>query len=176
KPGHGFLRMSREVMESWEVTLEACRALRAEFCVVQTPASFTDTPSNVENALRFFREIDRDGLTIGFEPRGWSEPWVKKVCEEADVVHVVDPFASEPVHLSSKRVLYLRLHGSPPGKKMYSYTYTDEDLRKLERYLRRIEFRRAYVMFNNVTMFDDAYRFLHLLQEAGWEVDQSMSK
>jgi hypothetical protein len=31
-------------------------------------------------------------------------------------------------------------------------------------------------MFNNVTMFDDAYRFLKLLQETGWEMDQSMSK
>ena len=89
---------------------------------------------------------------------------------------MVDPFASEPLHLSSRRILYLRLHGSPPGKRMYSYTYTDEDLRWLERFLRRFEFTKAYVMFNNVTMFDDAYRFLRLLQETGWEIDQSMSK
>jgi uncharacterized protein YecE (DUF72 family) len=59
---------------------------------------------------------------------------------------------------------------------MYSYTYTDGDLQRLERFLRRFEFSRAYVMFNNVTMFDDAYRFLKLLQETGWEMDQSMSK
>lgn len=176
KPGHGLLRMSREVMESWELTLEACRALRAEFCVVQTPAAFNDAPQNVENALRFFKEIERDGITVGFEPRGWSEPWIRKVCEEADLVYVVDPFAGEPVHLSSRRILYLRLHGSPPGKRMYSYTYTDGDLQRLERFLRRFEFSKAYVMFNNVTMFDDAYRFLRLLQETGWEMDQSMSK
>ncbi len=41
----------------------------------------------------------------------------------------MDPFADEPdTHTD---FAYFRLHGSPPGKRMYRYTYTEGDLKEL---------------------------------------------
>ncbi|MCS6788241.1 MAG: DUF72 domain-containing protein [Aigarchaeota archaeon] len=167
KDGHGLLRPTEEVRESWKVTLDACRALSAKAVVVQTPPAFRDTPENVANAIRFFGSIERDEAVVGFEPRGWSQESVRRVCEETDVTHVTDLFAAMPVALSSRSIAYFRLHGSPPGKRMYSYTYTDDDLRALAELLREVEAKEVYLMFNNVTMFDDALRFLRLLQSTG---------
>ncbi|MEN3047762.1 MAG: DUF72 domain-containing protein [Candidatus Caldarchaeales archaeon] len=167
RDGHGLLRLTEEVTESWEVTLEAVRALSARAVVVQTPPAFRDTSENVANAIRFFGSIERDDAVVGFEPRGWSPGSVRRVCEETDVTHVTDPFSAMPVALSSRSVAYFRLHGSPPGKKMYSYTYTDDDLRTLAMQLRGVKAEEVYVMFNNVTMFDDALRFLRVLQSTG---------
>ncbi|MEM2991420.1 MAG: DUF72 domain-containing protein, partial [Halobacteria archaeon] len=66
-----------------------------------------------------------------------------------------------PFHL--KQTLYFRLHGSPPGKKMYSYRYSDSDLRLLHQKIKSYEDRgEIYCMFNNIAMWDDALRFKEL--------------
>jgi len=44
---------------------------------------------------------------------------------------------------------------------MYSYRYTDGDLEKLRRFCDDVD--EAYVLFNNVAMYEDAMRFLAML-------------
>jgi len=166
---YGFLRPTKENFEAWEKTLEICKAMRAEVCVVQTPAAFGYSDENLSNAEQFFSSIKRDGVLIGWEPRGtWREhlPVVKKLCEKLDLIHVVDPLRCEPV--SDAQLTYFRLHGIGGKEANYRYRYTDQDLAKLRKIVEK-EFesgRSVYVLFNNVYMADDAARFIELLKSA----------
>jgi len=163
---YGFLRPTGEVFEAWERTGEICEALRAQICLIQCPASFTATEQNIQNMGKFFSEIDRKKLTIVWEPRGpsWTDQKVRMLCEDLDLTHCVDLFAQDPLHFS-KKIAYFRLHGKPPGEKMYYYKYTEPDLKWLLEKLKRPESEnlKVYCLFNNVYMGEDAERFAHLL-------------
>jgi uncharacterized protein YecE (DUF72 family) len=163
---YGFLKPTEEVFEAWKKTKEICHALKAEICLIQCPASFNADEQNIRNMKEFFSEIDRGNLTIAWEPRGesWTDEKVRRLCEELDLTHCVDPFAQQPVHFSNKTA-YFRLHGKPPGAKMYYYRYSDKDLEWLSAKLRDLEAQglRIYCLFNNVYMGEDAERFAQLI-------------
>ncbi len=164
---YGFLRPTRQVFEAWEKTMEICKVLEAKVCVIQCPASFTANEQNIRNAKKFFSEIEREELTIAWEPRGksWTAEKVESLCEELELTHCVDPFAAEPAHFAGKTA-YFRLHGKPPGTRMYYYEYSDEDLKWLSERVRRLEAEglMVYCLFNNVYMEQDAEKFSHLIQ------------
>jgi len=156
---YGFFRPTDEVFEAWERTREICNTLKAKICLIQCPASFVAVEQNVMNMREFFTKIDREGLTIAWEPRGksWTDERVRRLCEELGLTHCVDPFARDSVFFS-RGIAYFRLHGSPPGKRMYYYKYTDEDLKWLMEKAESLETRglKVYYLFNNVYMGDDA--------------------
>ncbi|GBC71524.1 hypothetical protein HRbin02_01309 [Candidatus Calditenuaceae archaeon HR02] len=160
---HGGLQPTKEVYESWNITKTICAELRSPFCLIQTPSSFRDTPENVRNAETFFSNVERGVFDIGFEARGWSLDAIAKICRRAGLVHVTDPFLQDPVTLGKHRTVYLRLHGSPPGKTMYNYSYTDDDLATLHRKIRGYDGDVIYVLFNNVSMERDSKRFIKLI-------------
>ncbi|MEM4590416.1 MAG: DUF72 domain-containing protein [Nitrososphaerota archaeon] len=160
---HGDLKPSEEVYESWDVTRRICELLKAPICIIQTSHSFKDTPENLENAETFFSSIERGNLQIGFEPRGWSVENISKICRRHGLIHVTDPFLQDPTTLTTNRTAYLRLHGSPPGRYMYRYSYSDEDLKKLHNIIRKYDADLVFVMFNNVTMEEDSKRFMKLV-------------
>jgi uncharacterized protein YecE (DUF72 family) len=167
---YGFLRPTEENFRAWEETLEVCRAMRVEVCVLQTPASFEYSGENMGNVEAFFSAIRRDGVILGWEPRGtWRDNLqaVSKLCDKLDLVHIVDPFRCQPQ--SSHQLVYFRLHGMGGKEYNYRYKYTDSDLRRLaelvEKYL--MEGGRVYVLFNNVYMADDAIRFIEALSGLG---------
>jgi uncharacterized protein YecE (DUF72 family) len=57
------------------------------------------------------------------------------------------------------------LHGLGGKEVNYAYEYTGEDLARLSHELSLLTekgLERAYVMFNNITMFNDAIRFRNL--------------
>ncbi|KYH42662.1 MAG: hypothetical protein AYL33_001640, partial [Candidatus Bathyarchaeota archaeon B63] len=109
-----------------------------------------------------------DGLTVVWETRGpsWEEDdareRLRSLLESLDVPHVTDPFRSLPVY--SGPIAYLRLHGR--GPRMYYYQYTDEELKELHGIVRSLEEdgRDVYVLFNNLSMFEDAIRFLRFTE------------
>ena len=148
----GFFKPTDEVFRAWEVTKEVAEILKVKFVLFQTPKSFRDTDENMQNMREFFKSIERD-FTFGFEPRGWREEKIKRICEELDLVHVVDPFVSEQLY---GEICYFRLHGFD-----YKHKYTDEELMELQNLLNKD----CYVMFNNVHMFDDALRFKQLVEK-----------
>jgi len=159
---YGFFRPTDKVFEAWEVTNEIRKALDAEIVVFQCPASFKEKEENINNMGDFFRSIavDRRDTKIIWEQRGgWNKNTIRKICEELDLIHCVDPFADEPV--TPAGFAYFRLHGSPPGKRMYRYTYTENDLKKL--YEKCMHFSQVYVLFNNDTMYEDALRFMKMV-------------
>jgi uncharacterized protein YecE (DUF72 family) len=160
---YGMLRPIRENLDAWFATLTVCRILRAKTCLIQTPPKFGCTPRNSRNATQFFREIDRDRLNVAWEPRGdWSEnpEQVSRICEKLELVHVVDPLRKSPAYNSE--LGYFRLHGLGGKEVNYAYKYNDEDLATLSHELSLFTekgLERAYVMFNNISMFNDAIRF-----------------
>ena len=162
---YGFFRPTKEVFEAWNQTREICEALEASVCLMQCPARFDASEINLSNMRRFFSEIDRGGMTIAWEPRGpiWTDELTESLCRELNLILCVDPFA-KPIP-TFQEIIYLRLHGKPPGERLYHYRYSDEDLKLLKAWIQSLSpERRVYCLFNNITMREDAKKFLALIQ------------
>jgi uncharacterized protein YecE (DUF72 family) len=153
----GGFQDTDEVWQAWAKTLEMAKAVRAEVVLFQCPASFQATQQNVHNLSRFFEKVSSQTFRLAWEPRGpWPEEIIRDLCAAHDLIHCVDPLINRPVFGD---ILYWRLH----GKGSYSYRYTDEDLEQLRTLLRDQEDRKAYILFNNVAMKEDAERFRRML-------------
>jgi uncharacterized protein YecE (DUF72 family) len=152
---YGFFRPTDEVMTAWERTLEIAGALQASIVVLQCPARFTPTPEHIRNIRQFLERARRPaGLRLAWEPRGeWPREIIAGICREYDVIHAVDPFQGLP---AADGTAYFRLH----GRTGYRYQYTDEDLEQLAAWCQG--FAKAYCMFNNISMWEDALRFRRL--------------
>jgi len=152
--------------EAFDKMKKICRILQARVLLIQTPGSFR--PDQLGAAHEFFKEADRDGLTLVWETRGdeWEKPEVRdllrKILDGVGVSHVTDPFRLMPV--CTGRVAYFRLHGL--GARMYYYQYTDRELEELHNRVKPFDCldHEVYVFFNNLSMFEDAKRFLHFLK------------
>ena len=147
-------RRFSSVEEETENLIKLARALNAFFLLFQTPKSFKYSDSNLKLVSDYLNSLPKEFI-LGVELRGWSREEVEKLLKNVEVVHVVDPFKESPLRGDP---YYLRLHGSPPGRKMYSYKYTKEDLRYLKRVVEGLE-GDVYVVFNNIWMCEDALRF-----------------
>ncbi|HEX9911305.1 MAG TPA: DUF72 domain-containing protein, partial [Desulfatiglandales bacterium] len=151
---YGGFRATKEVMEAWKRTSAFAKTLGASLIVFQCPASFRPLAQNVKNLRAFFSKIDRGGFAFAWEPRGeWPDDLIRKLCEELDLIHCVDPFKNEPLFGS---IDYFRLHRITD----YVYTYTDKELEFLRK---KLTAKPTYVMFNNNTMKEDALRFMKIL-------------
>ncbi len=155
---YGGFQDTPEVRAGWTDTKVVAEVLHASAILFQTPAAFGPTETNVRNLYRFFESIRTEAVRV-LELRGvWASHIVEKICDDLGLVHAVDPFAQDPATIG---LAYFRLHGSPPGPKIYAYTYTDEDLAMVR--TKAEEYDDAYVLFNNRTMHDDATRLRRLL-------------
>ncbi len=153
----GSFRCSDVVGMAWERTRAVAEVLGARRILFQCPARFEPTLETVRSMRAFFSALDRTGLELLWEPRGaWPESLVRDLCEELGLTHVVDPFRQVPV---AGCVPYYRLHGLTG----YRHRFTDEELEELRL---RVGSGPAYVLFNNVSMREDALRFIARL-EAG---------
>lgn len=161
--GYGNFNPSEKTFEAWEKMLEVVKSLSARIAVFQTPPSFNPSPKNTGNMKRFFREIDREGVRLAWEPRGeWLKKTTvtKKILEELELIHVVDPFWDQPL---TAGIYYFRLHGL--GKRYnYRYEYSLEDLKNLKTLVESLEdAEEVYVLFNNVKMYDSAKLFSKII-------------
>ncbi len=166
---YGFFRPTKENLEAWEKNLEICKALNVKICIFQSPPSFRPVKENIKNMEIFFTTIARGSIYLAWEPRGewYKRPdLVKKLCDELDIIHVVDILKRKP--LSSHDIAYIRLHGLN-GDINYKYKYTDEDLIRLSEEVKWLikEKNEIYVLFNNIYMAEDAKRFLNILKRKG---------
>ncbi len=156
KEAYGSFKPSPENYQAWEETLEVAHALEAEIVVFQTPASFGPGPKNIAQMREFFNTIQRNGLKLAWEPRGaWSPEEAGRLCRELDLIHVVDPFQGREKWGS---IIYWRLHGIGG----YKHRYTDQELNRLVTILKKSKKKRAYILFNNIYMWEDAQRFLEI--------------
>jgi len=148
----GAFQWNQSTQMIWQYIRDIVRTLRGRMVIFQSPKSFTPEPKHIKNFKRFFNEIDRSGLILGWESRcPW--PHLNQILSELEIIDVVDPFERDPV---SGQIGYYRIHGGQSYRKKFS----DTDLTLLAKRIKRI----SYVMFNNITMFDDASRFLKLIE------------
>lgn len=159
------LKIAESSLQAFEQMKQICKTLNSKMLLIQTPASFK--PDKLADAEKFFEKVDRESLILVWETRGdvWEirENYEKlgKVLKNLDVGHVTDPFKVMPAYTGE--VTYFRLHGL--GKQMYYYQYSDEELRKLKEFaiLYEKKGRDVYVLFNNLSMFEDGIRFKEYL-------------
>jgi len=152
---YGFFKPSDEVSEAWEKTRDIAKALQAKAIVFQCPASFADNAENTENMRLFFTRMDRDDFLFVWEPRGkWSNKTVTALCRDLDLVHCVDPLEKPPLYGTAK---YFRLHGGQD----YRHQHSDDELDRLK----KMTIGETYLLFNNITMHDDALRFIELMKK-----------
>jgi uncharacterized protein YecE (DUF72 family) len=158
----GAFRPSAPVLRAWERTLECARILGSKVILLQCPARFGATRENKNNLRAFIRKIRLDlrseskeeRLSLVWEPRGeWKPEEVKELCEELSLLHGVDPFQQMP---STAGTGYFRLH----GRGGYRHRYGDAELEELHAKAR--DWSPCYVLFNNLSMREDAERFQEL--------------
>jgi uncharacterized protein YecE (DUF72 family) len=159
------LKADEACLQAFERMVQICKTLHSKRLLIQTPSSFR--PDKLAEAERFFRKVNRRNLTFVWETRGssWStEDAYKKLrqtAERLNVTHVTDPLRAMPAYTG--RAAYFRLHGL--GERMYYYQHSDAELKKLKQLITPFEreSKEVYVLFNNLTMFDDALRFKQYL-------------
>jgi uncharacterized protein YecE (DUF72 family) len=159
------MKLDETCIKAFEKMKEICRTLNAKILLIQTPSSFR--PDKLGEAEKFFANINREDLTLVWETRGpeWEKPEVveklRQVLSRLNVVHVTDPFRVLPAYTG--QIAYFRLHGL--GEELYYYQYTDEELRRLSEIAKNFEAegKTVYVLFNNLSMFEDGLRFMHYL-------------
>lgn len=150
----GNFQPTNEVFRCFKTLIEYAETLKSKVIIFQTPPSFSPEKDNINNMEKFFDKIERKGYTFGWEPRGkWRPEEIKRVCEKLDLIDVVDPFLRESTY---GKISYYRLHGGED----YRHKFTDEELKGLAE---RIKGKEGYVMFNNITSFEDAQRFLKII-------------
>jgi len=154
----GSFQDTEPVWKAWEKTREIAAAVQASVILFQCPASFRPFTQNLKNFSTFFEKLGPQTSRLAWEPRGdWPPELIDDLCVEYNLIHCVDPFVSQSEYGDP---IYWRLH----GKGGYSYRYTDQDLQELHGMIARTRRAQpAYVLFNNMSMRDDAKRFEKIL-------------
>ncbi len=156
KKDYGFFKGTDEVEEAWSKTAEFGRALKTKKILFQSPASFSPSSDHLKNMQQFFRKIKAFPFIYIWEPRGkWKREEVEKICRELEIIPCLDPFGGNSI---PGELLYLRLH----GKTGYRYTYSEAEMKELIRLGEA--YSEAYMMFNNMSMYEDAKRLKVLLE------------
>ncbi|MEO0141865.1 MAG: DUF72 domain-containing protein [candidate division WOR-3 bacterium] len=146
----GNFQPTKDVFKCFERLKEYAEILRTKVIIFQSPPGFRPEKENIKNMEKFFDKIDRKDFIFGWEPRGkWQPEEIKNICKKLDLIDIVDPFLREPTY---GKIFYYRLHGG----KGYKHKFTDEELKSLAE---KIKGKDGYVMFNNITMFEDGQRF-----------------
>ncbi|MFW6110432.1 MAG: DUF72 domain-containing protein [Thermoproteota archaeon] len=95
------------------------------------------------------------------EEKNWNSDLIRKICQEHNLIHAVDPFQSKPALVTN--TLYFRLHGL--GESKYQYKFSNENLNQLLDICKASDANKIFVMFNNYQSYQDAERFYSLVTE-----------
>jgi uncharacterized protein YecE (DUF72 family) len=155
----GFFKNTKEVFRAYERILECCEALGATAIIFQSPSSFKPVDENIRNLREFFKKVFRpEKVLFVWEPRGkWDKTLLKELSRDCKILIGGDPLGGGYL---MGNVLYLRLHGIGG----YRYKFTEDDFRNISKIIGN---KNAYVMFNNISMFEDAVRFKKFLKKGG---------
>ena len=127
--------------------------------------SYKIPPYYINNAENFFSKIERNGISIALELRGWSRKGFKDICKKFDLIACVDLLKDEPLYFSKKKIAYFRLHGSYENERInYKHKYAEKELKELKNKVESLKVKEVFVMFNNVYMLEDSLKFKKLIQ------------
>lgn len=161
RQGFGYLRPNEATREAWAETRAIAEALEAEVVLLQTPPSFDASDAHEANLRELLSTVDRDDIALGWEPRGdWTDhpSRVESICEDLDLIHVVDILRDGSGPRSPHPYAYTRLHGLNDDPYDYDYAYNGDELDALAATLDGLAdaHERVYCLFNNFGMFEDA--------------------
>lgn len=144
--------------------IDFSRELNAPILLFQLPAKFPKkNMDDLVKVLESFRGIE---INFAIEARNLDIYERDEFAKATNTIPVIDPFTVLDTNFRPSPILdtfYFRLHGVPPGKIMYRYDYTDNDLEQLLFYLRPIRDYNVYVLFNNTEMYKNALRFKEMV-------------
>lgn len=159
-----------ECIKALNLMVDICKTLNSKILLIQTPASFKPEKTILKKIQDFFKKAkaDKHKVFLVWETRGldWFKSEVKKtlkkVFDDYGIIHCTDPLVNLPISIGE--LAYFRLHGL--GKRLYYYQYSDDELKKLLKTVKKFDGKReVYVLFNNLTMFTDALRFKSLVEK-----------
>jgi uncharacterized protein YecE (DUF72 family) len=152
---YGGMRLTKEVVDLYERTIEGAVALGAKVLVFATPSRIGPSLRGKEALAQFFRHVDRHGLRFAWEPHGpWEPEEIAALCTEHELIQCVDPLR-DPIPEAD--LAYARLG---PFAAMGRSLADDE----LERIVEALEpFEEAYCFFSTERAFSDARRMRELL-------------
>lgn len=161
------LQLNEDNRRAMERMQAICEELHAPLLVLQTPPSLTPSQETLKLASAFLASYP--DIRFAWEPRGpaWSTPKARKalarICAETDTIHVTDLSTTSPA--APADVIYTRLFG--PGTTYYTrHQFTDDELRQIRDAAQKSGASRAFLIFHNPRMYQDARRF-QLLVETG---------
>ncbi|MGB9681983.1 MAG: DUF72 domain-containing protein [bacterium] len=121
---------------------------------------------NMENIKEMFDLCQDPTVRFALEARNLEFAERNEFAKESMSIPVIDPFLLMKENLKPIPMFntyYFRLHGSPPGRVIYQYDYSDEDLRELLLYIEPLKDYNVYVFFNNTKMYKNAMRFQEMV-------------
>jgi len=144
--------------------IEFARELEAPIILFQLPKGFPS--KNMENIKQMFNLYRDPSVRFALEARNLEFDERNEFAKESMSIPVVDPFTLmekglKPIPMFD--TYYFRLHGSPPGKILYQYDYSDKELEALLLYIESLKGYNVYVFFNNTEMYKNALRFQEML-------------
>jgi uncharacterized protein YecE (DUF72 family) len=96
----------------------------------------------------------RGDFIFAWEPQGeWRDDVITALCQDLSLVHCANPLERRALQ---REIGYFRLYGG----RNYRHQYTDDELARLWELCSG----ETYVMFNNITMYNDALRFKELTE------------
>jgi len=155
----GHLTLNDTTKRAWDRSLAIAKELKARIMVVQLPPSFEYNDHNLANIERFFTHVEVSVIpAVEFRHRSWMGrlDLTGKLLERFGGIVVTDPLKGQSL---KQPISYHRLHGMD-GFTNYRYMYSDSDLAELKEKLGGQE---AYVLFNNLSMRDDAAKFASII-------------
>lgn len=162
KDGIGYLRPVKYVFEFWDKTLKIAKILKSKIVVIQLPKSFRPTEENIKNAKDFLNSVTKRKVMIAIELRDWSDKDKERLMINKNITIIGDVINETPI---PQKIVYLRLHGqNRNGKINYKYKYSNKELKEIAEYLIDTKLD-SYVMFNNISMKQDATKFKNVIRK-----------
>jgi len=155
---------SNDSIELVKFYIEFAKNLEAPILLFQLPRRFPS--KNMENIKEIFNLFQNPSVKFALEARNLNFEERNKFAQETMMIPVIDPFTVIDEDLKPISIFdtyYFRLHGSPPGKVIYQYDYSDEELERLLFYIEPIKDYNVYVFFNNTEMYKNASRFQEMV-------------
>lgn len=149
------LRDCEETVKLFDKMLKICRILRAPILHLQTPPSQRFNKEECQYARDLLSTLVLNDTRLAWEPRGGFTPPLMNLMKDLNVIPTVDisrdqtPFDSD--------ILYTRLF----GKGFHTiYEFDDDELRQIEKYILEKAYKKAFLVFHSLRMYEDAHRLV----------------